>query len=128
MNSVPLIVLFDGHCGLCERSVGWLIRRDRHGVLLLAKNDGVTARIAGEPTGGEASGIVVLDGSRRLVGAPALARTLRALGGIWKIAGWVLDTLPRPLAGTAYSWIAGNRQSVSNLCDLQPEGRLEILD
>lgn len=128
MATAPLIVLFDGQCGLCERSVGWLIRRDRHGALLLAANDGTTARIAGEPAGGEASGIVVLDGSRRLVGAPALARALRALGGIWAAAGWTLDTVPRPVAAALYGYIAGRRQAISSLCSLTPEGRLEILD
>ncbi len=128
MSTVPLIVLFDGQCGLCERSVGWLISRDLQGALLLAANDGITARIAGEPAGGESSGIVVLDGSRRLVGAPALARALRPLGGIWSVAGWMLDTVPRPLAATVYGWIAGRRQNISKLCNLAPRGRLEILD
>jgi len=128
MPTAPLIVLFDGQCGLCERSVGWLLRRDHRGALLFAPNDGVTARLAGEPAGGEAAGIVVLEGSRRRVGAPALARALRALGGIWAAAGWSLDALPRPLATRLYGWIAGRRQGISSLCDLRPEGRLEILD
>lgn len=128
MATAPLIVLFDGQCGLCERSVGWLIRRDRHGALLLAANDRTTARIAGEPAGGEASGIVVLDGSRRLVGAPALARALRALGGIWAAAGWTLDTLPRPISDALYRCIAGRRQAISRACGLSPSGRIEVLD
>lgn len=128
MSAAPLIVLFDGQCGLCERSVVWLAGRDRHGALLFAPNDGATARIAGEPAGGEDAGIVVLEGSRRRVGAPALARALRALGGAWALAGRMLEALPRPLAAGLYNWIAGRRRSISNLCDLRPEGRLEILD
>lgn len=112
MSDAPLIVLFDAQCGLCERSVAWLMRRDRRGALLFAPNDGVTARIAGEPAGGEDAGIVVLEGSRRRVGAPALARALRALGGIWSVAGFALDALPRALAAGLYNWVAKRRRTL----------------
>lgn len=112
MSTAQLIVLFDAQCGLCERSVAWLMRRDQHGALLFAPNDGVTARIAGEPAGGEDAGIVVLDGSRRLVGAPAVARALRALGGIWSVAGLALGALPRPLAAGLYNCVARRRRTL----------------
>lgn len=128
MPAAPLIVLFDARCGLCERSVAWLARRDRRGALLFAPNDGVTARLAGEPVGGEPSGVVVLDGSRRLVGAPALARALRALGGVWSLAGLVLDALPRALSGVIYRWVAGRRSQISSACGLRPDGCVEVLD
>lgn len=116
MAGAPLIVLFDAQCGLCERSVAWLARRDRRGAMLFAPNDGVTARIAGEPRGGEPDGVVVLEGSRRHVGAPALARALRALGGIWPLAGRALDALPRPLSAAVYRWVAGRRRHISGAC------------
>lgn len=128
MRAAPLIVLFDARCGLCERSVAWLARRDREGALLFAPNDGVTARLAGEPAGGEPSGVVVLEGSRRLVGAPALARALRALGGVWAPLGSLLDALPRPLSGVIYRWVAGRRGPISEACGLRPAGRVEVLD
>lgn len=130
MATNPLIVLFDAECGLCERSVAWLARRDRRGALLFAPNDGVTARLAGEPPGGEPSGVVALDGSRRHVGAPALARALRALGGIWSPLGILLDTLPRPISNTLYRWVAGRRGPISSACGLRPDGRAlpEALD
>ena len=118
MATAPLIVLFDGQCGLCERSVAWLARRDRRGALLFATTAGTTARIAGEPPGGEPDGVVVLDGSRRHVGAPALARALRALGGIWAVAGLALDALPRSIASALYRSIAGRRQAISGACGI----------
>jgi predicted DCC family thiol-disulfide oxidoreductase YuxK len=31
-----LLVLFDGHCGLCNRAVRWFLRRDRHDRLRFA--------------------------------------------------------------------------------------------
>ena len=120
MRAAPLIVLYDARCGFCDRCIAWLERRDRQGALLFAPNTGATARIAGEPPGGETGGLVTWDGSRRQVGAPALARALRALGGGWKLAGIALDALPRLLAARVYGWVAGRRQSISANCGFHP--------
>jgi len=118
MDGGGLIVLFDGDCGLCHRSARWLARRDTRSRLLLAPNAGATARIAGEPPGGEDAGIVVWDGARRLVGVPALARALRELGGPWPIAGRLLGALPRFLTAPVYAAIARNRRRVRPDCAL----------
>ena len=128
MAEGALIVLFDGDCGLCNRSARWLARRDGRGRLLLAPNAGVTARIAGEPPGGEDAGIVVWDGSRRLVGVPALVRALAELDGAWPLAGRLLGALPRRLADAAYGWVARNRRRVSPDCALPSAGDLRWLD
>lgn len=113
-----LIVLFDGECGLCNRSARWLARRDRRQRLVLAPNAGATARILGEPAGGEQAGIVAWDGARRLVGVPALARALRELGGAWGLAGHVLDALPRWLTHPAYAFVARHRRLSRPSCEL----------
>ena len=116
MRDSLLIVLYDQQCGLCDRSAAWLARRNSHGRLLLAPNQGVTAKIAGEPEGGENTGLVAWQGSRRLVGAPALAAALKALGGIWGVAGCLLDALPEPLANGAYRLVAARRHRISAAC------------
>ncbi len=116
MRDSLLIVLYDQQCGLCDRSAAWLARRNSQGKLLLAPNQGVTAKIAGEPEGGENTGLVAWQGSRRLVGAPALAAALKALGGIWGVAGWLLDALPSPLANGAYRLVAARRHRISEAC------------
>jgi predicted DCC family thiol-disulfide oxidoreductase YuxK len=41
------LVLYDGGCGLCHRSVRWLLARDRDARLRFAPLDGETARDAG---------------------------------------------------------------------------------
>lgn len=114
-----LIVLFDGDCGLCNRSARWLARRDGHHRLLLAPNAGATARILGEPPGGEPSGIVTWDGSRRRVGVPAIARALLELGGIWAFAGRLLAALPRPLTHPLYAFVARHRRLSKPVCALR---------
>lgn len=118
MAGRDLIVLFDGDCGLCNRSARWLARRDRRGRLLLAPNTGATARIAGEPPGGEDAGIVVWDGSRRLVGVPAVARALRELGAGWPLAGTLLAALPRLVSHPIYAFVARHRRRLKPACEL----------
>lgn len=128
MADPDLIVLYDGACGLCDRSARWLARRDRAGRLLLAPNVGVTARMAGEPPRGEEAGIVVWDGSRRLVGVPAIARALRALGAAWPLAGRALDLLPRAITSTVYAAIARRRGRGKPSCELPKAGDARWLD
>jgi len=128
MDAPTLIVLYDGDCGLCNRSARWLGRRDPRGRLLMAPNAGVTARVMGEPPGGEASGIVVWDGSRRLVGVPALARALRELDGPWPLAGRILGALPRFLTHPAYAAVASRRGRSKPDCALPKAGDQRWLD
>lgn len=119
MAKGEIIVLFDGDCGLCNRSAMWLARRDRGRRLLLAPNTGATARVLGEPAGGEQTGIVVWEGARRLVGVPAIARALRELGGAWPLAGAMLGTLPRWLTHPAYAFVARHRRLSKPACALR---------
>ncbi len=67
------MVLFDGGCGLCQRSVRWFLHRDRHARLLFAPLQGETARkvlaTVGVGPGGEAS--------RERLGRPSLALPVR---------------------------------------------------
>lgn len=124
-----LIILFDGDCGLCSRSARWLARRDRSHRLILAPNAGATARILGEPPGGEQAGIVAWDGARRLVGVPALARALRELGGIWRLAGAILAALPCWLTHPPYALVARHRRLGQPSCELRgPVGEGRFVD
>ncbi len=117
-----LILLYDGDCGLCNRSARWLARRDARRRLLMAPNTGVTARVAGEPAGGEDAGIVVWDGARRLVGVPAVARALLELRGGWPLAGLVLGALPGCLTHRVYAAVARRRRRSKPDCTL-PDAR-----
>ena len=128
MRSSGILVLYDGDCGLCNRSARWLAERDPAGRLLMAPNAGVTARIAGEPPGGEDAGIVVWDGARRLVGVPAVARALRELGGAWPLAGRILGALPRWLTHPVYAAITSRRGRSKPFCALPRPGDQRWVD
>lgn len=110
MRSVPLVVLIDGTCALCNGTVDWLARRDRQGVMVFATNRGVVARIVGEPPGGDPDTIVVWEGSRRRVRSDAVLLLLWSLGGGWRILSRLAGVCPAALRDFVYDQVARRRR------------------
>jgi predicted DCC family thiol-disulfide oxidoreductase YuxK len=116
---MPLLVLYDGACGLCTGAAAWLARRDRHGALLFAplgSAEGAPYRTAAFTSGDTVrpDTLVVVEraGGREVVRvrADAVASALRALGLPWSLAGLALRAAPRPLADAAYRAVARRRR------------------
>jgi len=111
-----LLVLYDGECGLCNRSIRWLLRRDSHDRLRFApSSDPRAVEILGQHgfTSPNASPdtIVVL----RYVGTPledmlvrsnAVLACLRALPQPWPVAAALLRLIPRPFRELGYRQVA----------------------
>ena len=109
MQKTPLVVLIDGTCALCNGTAAWLARRNVDGAMVFATNQGVVARIAGEPLGGDMGTIVVWDGSRRLVRSAAVLLLLRTLGGGWRLLAWLAWFCPAGLRDFIYDQVARRR-------------------
>lgn len=109
MRKTPLVVLIDGTCALCNGTAAWLSRRNTEGAMVFATNQGVVARIAGEPPGGDMGTIVVWDGSRRLVRSDAVLLLLRTLGGGWRLLAWLAGCCPGALRDFVYDQVARRR-------------------
>ena len=125
MSASPLIVLFDGECPFCSRSVAWFGRRNSGARLIFGRNSGEVAKVLGEPHGGDQGTIVVWRGSRRLVRSTAVLAMLSALGGVWRwlaIAGFII---PRFIRDGVYDFIAQRRHRLS-VC--REGARLSLLD
>lgn len=121
------IVLFDGECNLCNRSVDFLLRRDRQRRLRFASLQSEAARSLLARTGADVrppglhsgpeedavgtndpSTIVYLDGDRLHVKSGAALRILAAIGWPWRaLAAFLI--IPPPLRDAVYDWIARNR-------------------
>ncbi len=121
-----LVVIFDGHCGLCSRSVRWLLRRDRGDRLRFVASESaqgaeLVARLgvaeAGREMGrGDRSGtvsetiLVVRDlggPAERILGrSDAVVALLAALPGPWPAVGAALEWIPRPLRDLGYRLVA----------------------
>jgi predicted DCC family thiol-disulfide oxidoreductase YuxK len=118
---VPIIVLIDGDCALCHATTVWFARRNQAECLIFATNQGVTAKIAQEPPGGNPDTVVVWSGSKRLTKSDAILAMLRALGGVWAFYGALGRYCPKPWRDFVYSTVARNRKkfgSPGNACTL----------
>jgi predicted DCC family thiol-disulfide oxidoreductase YuxK len=110
------VVIYDGACGLCQGSVGWVSRRARPGAFEFLPCQAAERRARypaiAEATCLEAIQLVLPDG-RVLGGAAALPEILRRLRG-WR---WVAALFRLPGAGliapVVYRWIARNRYRIS---------------
>jgi predicted DCC family thiol-disulfide oxidoreductase YuxK len=102
-------VLFDGHCGLCDRSVQLLLRWDRTGVLHFAPLQGPTAAPFAPPSSPHDPGTFVLvDQQGTHLRSEAALRTLAHLGPLWR-AVLIFRVVPRPLRDAVYNWVARHR-------------------
>jgi len=116
-GSPPAWVLYDGTCGLCDRTVRWLLARDRAGALRFATLEGATggavrARHPGLPPADET--IVLVEaperpGERVRLRSDAVLAALARLGGGWRLASSSLRLVPRPLRDAAYRFVARRR-------------------
>lgn len=110
------VVIYDGACGLCQGSVGWVSRRARPGAFEFLPCQAAERRVRypaiAEATCLEAIQLVLPDG-RVLGGAAALPEILRRLRG-WR---WVAALFRLPGAGllapVVYRWVARNRYRIS---------------
>ncbi len=107
-DTLPL-VFHDGHCGLCDRCVRWLMRRDRGGKLHFAPLQGTTAAALLEhDVRSDASSMVLQDADGVHVRSEAVIRAVMHLGGSWRLAR-VLRLVPRALRDAVYDMVAKRR-------------------
>lgn len=98
-------LLYDGDCGVCERSVGFVRRRAGR-----RTPESVAYQEAVVPEGWDPSRSVLwVDGDRVLAQSAAVVRVLWSLRGAWPVAGAALWLVPRPLRDLGYRWFARNR-------------------
>ena len=105
-----MIVYFDGYCGLCDRFVQFVLRRDRRARYRFAPLQGSTARELLPPgLDPETSQTVILEeGGRFRIRSDAALAVLAGLGGAWRLVG-LLRIVPRPLRDAVYDLVARNR-------------------
>jgi predicted DCC family thiol-disulfide oxidoreductase YuxK len=113
-----LLVIFDGHCGLCNRAVQWLLQRDRRDRMRFAGAEspqaaGLLARHgvgAPDPESGPATILVVRDAGgpaeQVLARSEAVLAVLRELPRPWPAIAALLGWIPRQMLDLVYRLIA----------------------
>lgn len=105
-----LILLFDGNCGLCDRAVQWVLRRDAGGTMRFAPLQSAVGReaLTRLPELAGVDSMVLLHREGAWIRSTAVLETARYVGGIWGLA--VLGYLiPRPLRDWMYDQVAKRR-------------------
>ena len=114
------IIFYDGVCGLCNRLVQFLIKRDKRGTLRFASlQSDLAAKVLGrhgiDPADLDTFHLVVnyeQPEERVLSRGDAVLRAWRELGGGWKMLGAAGQIVPRPLRDVLYRFIARIRYRV----------------
>jgi predicted DCC family thiol-disulfide oxidoreductase YuxK len=113
-----LLVVFDGHCGLCNRSVRWLLRRDLRDRLRFADSEseklaGLLARhgfrVAERRSGPETILVVRCaggPGEKVLEQSDGVVALLGELRRPWPWVGTALRWIPRPVRDLGYRLVA----------------------
>ena len=108
------IIVFDGYCNFCSRSVIFIIRRDRHArYLFTASQSSAGQRILTKYgiAGLEAHSMILIEKSRIYEKSEAALRITRHLSGVWPLP-YALIILPRGVRDFFYDRIARNRYRI----------------
>lgn len=109
-DSVGVILFFDGVCGLCNKTVDFVLVRDQRRMIKFAPLQGDTAKHLLSPADLQnLNTMVVLIGARTFRKSAAVVRVLWQLGLVWRLLGTLLWLIPLPLRDLGYSLVARNR-------------------
>ena len=105
-----MIVYYDGLCGLCDRFVQFVLRRDRTARFRFAPLQGSTARerVPSTLDPGASRTVILEEKGRFRVRSDAALAILAGLGSAWRLVA-LLRVIPRPLRDAVYDLVARNR-------------------
>lgn len=107
----PAIIIFDGVCNLCNKSVDFVIRRDKKRIFRYAANQSEAGAAILRQHGveeGEQQTVYLLQNGKLYRRSTAALRIARRLPFPWFL-GWTWMIFPRFLRDWVYKWIARNR-------------------
>jgi len=120
------VLLYDGVCGLCQRTVRWMLRHDPDGRLLFAAQQQPLAAEVFARHGLDRQQIncAVLVSNfgkpeeRLAIRSDAILSCLTVLGGRWAALAVVARIVPRALRDAAYRWLARHRIGLFGAAEL----------
>jgi predicted DCC family thiol-disulfide oxidoreductase YuxK len=134
------ILLYDGVCGLCNRLVQCILRRDRGGTFRFASlqsalSTNILARHAVNAADLDTV-YVVLDynepNESLLARSDAVVHVLKQLGPFWRFCAFAFQLLPRPIRDWKYRLVTRHRYRIFGRYDACPlpteKTRVRFLD
>lgn len=118
------IILFDGTCAFCERSVRFIASRDqgyfKFGASQNAEGQALLAKFG--TTRQAARSLILIEGGQIYLRSDAVLRIARRMNAPWRFAGAFL-AVPRPIRDLVYRCVAAIRHRIageSNACEIPP--------
>lgn len=119
------VILFDGECNLCSKSVQFIIKRDVTSYFSFTSLQSETGQILLKKHGipSEMDSFVFIEGQYAYTESDAAIHVSKHLNGLWKLL-YVFKLIPRPIRNFLYSVISRNRYKwwgKSNSCLIATE-------
>lgn len=134
LNTQYAIILFDGVCNLCNRTIDFIIRTDKNDYFRFAPLQSEAGKSLLEKyqlSFQENESVVLIESGKAYRKSDAACRVMKHLPGIWKILSWGV-IVPKPIRDGIYDYIAGHRYrwfGTSNTCRVpSPEEAAKFLD
>ncbi len=112
------ILVYDGDCGFCARSVQFVLQHDRKGTVRFAARDGEAGRAVRErhpqlKTVESLLWVEMRDGREVVaIHSDAVLRTAQYLGGVYAVLASIGGLIPRFLRDPAYRVVAKLRRRI----------------
>ncbi len=111
MNHPEKIVLFDGVCNLCNASVQFILKRDRHRQFYFASLQSETGKQLSAQFHLDSSlsrSFILIDNGKVYTHSRAALQVAKDLGGPWQLF-YAFIIIPPFIRDGIYNWIAKNR-------------------
>jgi len=113
-TSPPLLV-YDGSCGFCSRSVQFILRHEQsHDLLFVTRESPLGQDLRRHFHLEAVESMLWVDGDKVATESSAVLRAARYLGGVWFILAAIGSLVPAPIRNWAYRLIARNRRRLSS--------------
>jgi len=105
------MLVYDGACGFCSRSVQFILRHEARHDLLFVPRDSELGRRLRRDYGMEAvESMLWIEDGRVFTQAGSVLKSAQYLGGWWARLAALASLLPTPLLNVLYKLIATNRR------------------
>lgn len=100
------VLFFDGDCLLCSKTVQWIIKNDKKGIInFCSLEDGRKAGIIG--LGNDTVVLYYLQEKHQK--SQAIAQVFKLLGGFYRYLGYIITLVPSFISNRIYDFVAKNR-------------------
>jgi len=113
------IILFDGVCNLCNGSVQFIIKHDKHGVFIFAPLQSESSQSLLEKLSSTHPGldtVILVDDENIYTESEAIVRIARELSGPWRIISWG-KVMPGFLRNGLYRLVSKYRYAIFGRSD-----------